>query len=137
MVSIVVERKQTIPVNLEEKAIKLINTAGKEGILQQELWKKLEIDSREGSKLVLRLIKKGLVKKEAVTVDGKRTYKLYSKKKPVDTIVDLRTLIEIPCFTCRFFKECGPGGVWNPVNCTILEEWLEEKYRKKLGFSQQ
>ena len=61
---------------LERKAYEIIRKSGKNGILQSELWRILGVDSREGSRIALRLLKKGLIEREPVVHNGKRTYRL-------------------------------------------------------------
>jgi hypothetical protein len=61
---------------LEKKALKLIIDAGEEGLLQQDLWKMLGIDSRDGSRIALRLAKKRLIYRELVNIRGRKTYRL-------------------------------------------------------------
>ena len=61
---------------LEKKALKLIIEAGDEGLLQQDLWKLLGIDSRDGSRIALRLAKKRLIYRELVSIKGRKTYRL-------------------------------------------------------------
>ncbi len=61
---------------LEKKALKLIIEAGEEGLLQQDLWKLLGIDSRDGSRIALRLAKKRLIYRELVSIRGRKTYRL-------------------------------------------------------------
>jgi len=61
---------------MEKKALKLIIEAGDEGLLQQDLWKLLGIDSRDGSRIALRLAKKRLIYRELVSIKGRKTYRL-------------------------------------------------------------
>ncbi len=117
---------------LETRALELIKKS--EGILQSDLWKMLGLDSREGSRLVLRLVKKGLVRREQVTVKGRRTYKLYAieaRQRKVSLVVDLSTALEVPCLTCPWFHECGPSNFRDPRTCPILDIWLKKKVREQ------
>lgn len=117
---------------LEDKALQLIRERGDEGIYQHELWKMLGLDSREGSRLALRLLKKGLIIREPTVHNGRRTYKLFLakqiKKKPKITI-RIGNAIEIPCFTCRNLDKCHNGGFYDPSTCPILASWLNNKIR--------
>ena len=45
----------------EQKALKLIFDAGEEGLLQSELWKLLEVSSREGSRMAKKFEEKDRV----------------------------------------------------------------------------
>ena len=110
---------------LEKRALDLIRS--EKGILQSILWKRLGLDSREGSRLVLRLVRKGLVKREQVSIDGRRTYKLYpveARGKDQGLLVSLDLVLDIPCMTCPHFRECGNHEFYTPANCSRLEEWL-------------
>lgn len=58
----------------EQRAYKLITT--RDGILQSRLWKELDTDSRQGSRLATSLAEKGLIEREQTTNNGQRTYLL-------------------------------------------------------------
>ncbi len=117
---------------LEDKALQLIRERGDEGIYQHELWKMLGLDSREGSRLALRLLKKGLIVREPTVHNGRRTYKLFLakqvKKKPKISI-RIGNAIEVPCFTCRNLDKCHNGGFYDPSTCPILASWINGKIR--------
>lgn len=117
---------------LENRALQLIRERGDEGIYQHELWKMLGLDSREGSRLALRLLKKGLIVREPTVHNGRRTYKLFLakqvKKKPKISI-RIGNAIEIPCFTCRNLDKCHNGGFYDPSTCPILASWINSKIR--------
>ncbi len=110
---------------MERKAYELIKSRGEKGLLQSELWKLMNIDSREGSRITLQLLKRGLITREPVIHNGRRTYKLYAVKKYDITIkVNLDTIRDIPCFTCKFFNRCGRGNFYDPRTCRLLTDWL-------------
>lgn len=119
---------------LEEKALEIIKSRGEDGIYQHELWKMLGLDSREGSRLALRLLKKGLIIREPTVHNGRRTYKLFLAKKEKKVIkleVDIGVAIEVPCFTCRHLERChtGGGSFFDPSSCPILHKWLDHKVK--------
>lgn len=58
----------------EKRAFDLVTD--RDGILQSELWKALDVDSRKGSRIARSLEEKGLVEREQTTNDGQRTYLL-------------------------------------------------------------
>ncbi|AEM38429.1 B-block binding subunit of TFIIIC [Pyrolobus fumarii 1A] len=122
---------------LEQKALEIIKSRGKEGIYQHELWKLLGIDSREGSRLALRLYKKGLIVREPAVHRGHRTYKLYLAKPGSTTPrsfkmdVSLNVAIEVPCFTCLYLHECYTGGFHDPRKCPRLSIWLTSKTEER------
>jgi len=116
---------------LEKKALEIIETK-EGGVLQSDLWKMLGLDSREGSRLVLRLVKKGLVKREQVSVNGRRTYKLTPAKmaaEPVTVKINIASILDIPCTTCPQISECGPKNFYDPATCPLLEAWIARKLR--------
>ena len=118
--------------SLEKKALELIKK--KKGILQSELWKTLKLDSREGSRLVLRLQRKGLIRREQVSVNGRRTYKLYPVElRPHDKnlLVDIGYALIVPCTTCPYFQSCGSTPPLEPTVCHILDRWLAYMVRKR------
>ncbi|RLE57706.1 MAG: hypothetical protein DRJ40_00370 [Thermoprotei archaeon] len=127
---------------IEERLLREIAKAGKEGVIQMELWRKLGIDSREGSKILARLEKKGFIKREPIKVNGRRTYRVYvvkglelvTEKAPTIEVVQLPTelefLLEVPCFTCPQLHVCGSLRGVNPENCPKLTAWLLSKVRE-------
>ena len=61
--------------SLEDKALALIKSRTN-GILQSELWKDLDIDSRKCSRVIARLEADGKIKRTWETVKGTRTYRI-------------------------------------------------------------
>lgn len=116
--------------DLEKAALDLIKQRNG-SILQSDLWKELGLDSREGSRLVIRLVKKGLVRRETVSINGRKTYRLFVVEQTARTapsvVVDLKTVMDIPCTTCPYISQCGPGNFYDPATCAWLDSWLEEK----------
>ena len=110
---------------LEHKALGIIMNTGSEGVLQSELWRKMKASSREGSRISIKLESKGLIYRERELHNGRWTYRLYSKRKPVT--VD--SIIACPCLTCPENSRCGVGGIVSPVTCDKLTDWI-------LGISQ-
>jgi DNA-binding Lrp family transcriptional regulator len=108
------------PNDLEQKALQIIMSAGNNGLLQSELWRKLGASSREGSRIALKLESKGLIRRERELRNGRWTYRLYPKRLPasIDSIVDC------PCVMCPDSPRCGPTGNVTPQNCEKLTEWL-------------
>ncbi|MCD6085027.1 MAG: Lrp/AsnC family transcriptional regulator [Desulfurococcales archaeon] len=106
-------------------------TAREGGIVQSTLWNTLGVDNREGTKAVLSLVRKGLIRREPMVYRGRRTYKLiYSPKKikEVKILIGLNPVIEIPCFFCKELYRCGSGGYFNPFKCLLLSNFV-----RKLG----
>jgi len=115
---------------LEDKVLELIKSSGEEGVVQSELWGQLNIDSREGSKIVMKLVKSGLVSRVPVVYKGRKTYKLvYVSKQPNSTqlVVKLNPVMTIPCFLCKDLDKCGLGSYFNPLICNKLTTYLLER----------
>jgi predicted transcriptional regulator len=107
----------------EQKALKLIFDAGEEGLLQSELWKLLEVSSREGSRLAKKFEEKGKVVREKVLNEGRWTYKLYFKKEPVT----LESVAGCPCLICPEVDKCFRGGTQDPNICLDLTAWIDPR----------
>ncbi len=110
----------------EDLALKLIKESGGR-ILQKDLWKKLKLDSREGSRLVARLVKRGLIKREEVIVNGRKTFRLILAETNSSKLlvkVSLRELLDIPCTTCPVIDQCGVGNFYEPGTCALMDSWV-------------
>ena len=66
-----------------EDALKVIQSHP-EGVLQSELWKILEVDSRKCSRLVKKLLDEGLVERAEFRKEGIKTFVLKASRRPVD-----------------------------------------------------
>ncbi len=106
--------------DLEHRALQIILNKGKEGILQCDLWRDLKASSREGSRISLKLERKGLIKREQELYDGRWTYRLFTKRQPAT----IDSIISCPCLACIEINKCGVGGVISPNTCDKLSSWL-------------
>ena len=90
------------------------------GMIQSELWKKLKLSSRDGSRLALKLERMGNITREKILEKGRWTYKLILKKTPIST-----TSIEnAPCLICPVVQKCTLEGEISPQTCVWIEEWV-------------
>jgi len=105
---------------LEYKALNVISNNGREGVLQSELWRKLDATSREGSRIALKLENKGLIVREKELYEGRWTYRLYPKNKPAS----LKSIIDSPCLMCSNDSRCGAWGPISPHECPRLTAWI-------------
>jgi len=108
--------------DLEQKALQLIMNMGSRGVLQSELWRKMNASSREGSRISIKLESKGLIYRERELYKGRWTYRLYSKRKPIT----IDSIFSCPCLTCPDNSKCEPGGTISPNNCDKLTQWILE-----------
>lgn len=117
-------------VSVEERILEIVKekTRSEGGVVQSVLWGMLGIDNREGTKAVLSLVRKGLIKREPVVFKGRRTYRLiYSPARAarVKIVISLDPVMHIPCFTCKELYRCGAGGYYNPFKCILLSRFIE------------
>lgn len=98
-----------------EDALKVIQSHP-EGVLQSELWKILEVDSRKCSRLVKKLLDEGLVERVEFRKEGIKTFVLKACRRPVDPILILAGEELIPCIACDL--EC------HIEECPRLLDWM-------------
>lgn len=104
---------------LTGKSFRIIINNGKDGILQSQLWKELDLTSRDGSRVAIRLEKRSLIKREKILENGRWTYKLFAVKLPVGT----QTIEEAPCLTCPVEHMCSVDAYYSPNSCNLIENW--------------
>jgi DNA-binding MarR family transcriptional regulator len=117
-------------VDLTSKVYKLVVERGKEGVLQSEIWKELGLTSRDGSRLAIRLERRGLIGRIKVLQDGRWTYKLTPLRFPTD----MKSIENAPCIVCQFEQKCNPEGEINPFMCPWIGPWV---IKEKREFDQQ
>ena len=106
--------------DLEYRAMQLIVDAGDEGILQSDMWKRLGLSSREGSRLAQKFEERGFVERRKVVHEGRWTYKLYSKRRTAT----LKSIEGSPCMRCDEIDKCFSGGSKSTISCDLLGEWI-------------
>ncbi|RLG60938.1 transcriptional regulator [Candidatus Geothermarchaeota archaeon] len=109
------------------KAYRLISQS-EEGIIQSELWRKLNISSRKASQIVKELIERGFISREKVLYRGRWTYRLISKREEegIDLIKDAY------CLICPLEPKCSPEEPKYLIQCKHLENWVLRKYDEQL-----
>ncbi|MCS7126929.1 MAG: MarR family winged helix-turn-helix transcriptional regulator [Thaumarchaeota archaeon] len=113
---------------LEEQAIKLL-LEREEGILQSELWHELGVTSRDGSRIAIKLERKGLVKRVKVLANDRWTLKLVPQIRRFNP----SALFGAPCPLCPYNQSCGPSQSVSPVGCTLIEDWVVSSFLKGKG----
>ncbi|MFQ6025561.1 MAG: transcriptional regulator [Nitrosopumilaceae archaeon] len=126
-----IENLQIGKMDMEKLTGKVCDIIGKydDGIFQSDLWKKLKLTSRDGSRLAVKLEKGGIVEREKVLEDGRWTYKLKIKRIPVST----QSLEDAPCLICPVEQKCSLDGEISPRTCQWIEEWVTIKFAKSKG----
>jgi len=96
------------------------------GMFQSELWKKLKLSSRDGSRLALKLERMGFITREKLLEKGRWTYKLILKKTPIST----QSIEDAPCLVCPVEQKCSLEGEISPRNCQFIEDWVLAEMKK-------
>ena len=96
------------------------------GMLQSELWKKLKLNNRDGSRLALKLERMGTITREKLLEKGRWTYKLIIKKTPIST----QSIENSPCLVCPVEQKCTLDGEISPRNCQFIEDWVLAEMKK-------
>ncbi len=97
-----------------------------EGMFQSELWKKLKLTSRDGSRLALKLERMGTIYREKILEKGRWTYKLILKKTPISTL----SIENAPCLVCPVEQKCSLEGEISPRTCQLIEDWVIAEIKK-------
>jgi hypothetical protein len=105
---------------LKTTVLGLVAKRGDNGMFQSELWKKLKLSSRDGSRLALKLERQHLVKREKILEDGRWTYKLKIAHVPVTT----QSIESAPCLICPVESKCTLEGEISPRTCPLIEQWV-------------
>lgn len=117
--------KQTITIS-EDSSIssiyKIVVEAEDQGVLQSNVWRKLKLNSRDGSRLSIRLEKRSLIRREKIVENGRWTYKLYPLKIPLP----MNSISQSPCITCPLESRCSEEGEISPRYCNLLSNWVLE-----------
>ena len=98
----------------------IVTKSGDEGIFQSDLWKKMKLTSRDGSRLALKLERQNMIKREKVLENGRWTYKLKISHAPVST----ESIEAAPCLICPVEQKCTLEGEISPRTCPLIEQWV-------------
>src|ERR1700675_3871041 len=98
----------------------IVTKSGDDGIFQINLWKKMKLTSRDGSRLALKLERQHMIKREKVLENGRWTYKLKVAHAPVST----QSIEAAPCLLCPVEQKCTLEGEISPRTCPLIEQWV-------------
>ncbi len=99
-----------------------------DGMFQSDLWKKLKLSSRDGSRLALKLERMGTIYREKILEKERWTYKLILKKTPISTL----SIVNAPCLVCPVEQRCSLEGEISPRSCQLIEDWVIAEMKKPL-----
>ena len=120
-----VERTEEELVDLTSRVYKLVVERGRDGVLQSEIWKELRLTSRDGSRLAIRLERRGLIGRVKVLEEGRWTYKLTPLRFPTD----MASIEKAPCIVCQYEPKCSIDGEVSPYVCPWVGPWVIEEMR--------
>jgi predicted DNA-binding transcriptional regulator len=118
-----VERTEEELVDLTSRVYKLVVEKGRDGVLQSEIWKELGLTSRDGSRLAIRLERRGLIGRVKVLEDGRWTYKLTPLRFPTD----MTSIEKAPCIVCQYEPKCSIEGEISPYVCPWIGPWVMQE----------
>ena len=121
-----VERTEEELVDLTSRVYKLVVERGKDGVLQSEIWKELGLTSRDGSRLAIRLERRGLIGRVKVLEEGRWTYKLTPLRFPTD----MASIERAPCIVCVYEPKCNVDGEISPYVCPWIGPWAVGEARE-------
>jgi predicted DNA-binding transcriptional regulator len=124
-----VERTEEELVDLTSRVYKLVVERGRDGVLQSEIWKELGLTSRDGSRLAIRLERRGLIGRVKVLEEGRWTYKLTPLRFPTD----MTSIEKAPCVVCQFESKCIFDGQISPYICPLIGPWVMGEARVVRG----
>jgi len=112
---------------LVNKVTEMIASYATKGILQNILWRKLKLSSRDGSRLALKLERLGNITREKILENGRWTYLLLIKKIPIST----KSIENAPCLVCPVEGKCSTDGEISPKTCVYIEDWVLTELKTK------
>ncbi len=118
-----IENFQIEKVDMERLTNKICDVLAEhesDGMFQSELWKKLKLTSRDGSRLSLKLERMGIIIREKILEKGRWTYKLILKKTPIS----VQSIENAPCLVCPVEQKCSLDGEVSPLTCQYIEAWV-------------
>jgi len=122
------EKTEEELVDLTSRVYKLVVERGKDGVLQSEIWKELGLTSRDGSRLAIRLEKRGMIKRVKVLDDGRWTYKLTPLRLPAN----ISSMESAPCIICPVEAKCSVTTEVNPFTCPLIGPWVVKEHKESL-----
>jgi hypothetical protein len=106
--------------DLTGKSLKIITNNGRDGIIQSKLWKELDLNSREGSRVAITLEKRSLIKRVKFFENGRWSYRLLPSKLPVS----MDCIESAPCLSCPVEHMCSVDSLYSPNSCRLVEDWI-------------
>jgi predicted transcriptional regulator len=117
-----------VPESLEDKILSILQSSEDLTMTQSGLGKVLEMTSRDISRVVIKLERRGVVKRLQVKDGGRSSYNVKLLKKTPK--IDLSDVVWCACFTCADLERCGRGQPVSPETCNKLTTSLKAENSK-------
>ena len=112
------------------KVCELLLDKEEKGMLQTDVWKKLKLSTKDGSRLSLKMEKMGYITRQKILMNGRWTYTLFIEKSPIS----FESITDAPCLTCTVEQKCSLDNELpepSPRNCELIEKWILLQYSRK------
>ena len=112
------------------KVCELLLDKEEKGMLQTDVWKKLKLSTKDGSRLSLKMEKMGYITRQKILMNGRWTYTLFIEKAPIS----FESITDAPCLTCTVEQKCSLENELpepSPRNCELIEKWVLLQYSRK------
>jgi predicted transcriptional regulator len=117
-----------MPESLEDKILSTLQSSENLTMTQSGLAKTLEMTSRDISRIVVKLEKRGVVKRLQVKEGGRNSYNVKLLKKTPR--IDFNDVVWCACFTCADLERCGKGQPVSPEICNKLTTSIRAEHSK-------
>ena len=111
------------------KVCELLLDKEEKGMLQTDVWKKLKLSTKDGSRLSLKMEKMGYITRQKILMNGRWTYTLFIEKAPIS----FESITDAPCLTCTVEQKCSLENELpepSPRNCELIEKWILLQYSR-------
>jgi hypothetical protein len=113
--------------DLAGKSLRIITNNGRDGIVQSKLWKELDLNSRDGSRVAVSLEKRSLIRRVKFFDNGRWTYRLLPTKLPIS----MDCIESAPCLSCPVEHMCSTDSPYSPHNCSLVEDWITVSFQDR------
>lgn len=117
-----------MPESVEDRILSTLQSSDNLTMSQSGLAKALEMTSRDISRIIVKLEKRGVVKRLHVKDGGRSAYNVKLLKKTPK--IDFSDVVWCACFTCPDLEKCGKGQPVSPEVCNKLTTSLRAEHSK-------
>ena len=113
--------------DLAGKSLRIITNNGRDGIVQSKLWKELDLNIRDGSRVAISLEKRSLIRRVKFFDSGRWTYRLLPTKLPIS----IDCIESAPCLSCPVEHMCSTDSPYSPHSCGLVEDWITVSFQDR------